>query len=593
MEEHSAHLIDEPIEEIMSNILPKVRVDLHEICKENGVQIEQKSDVPEEIQNIDVIDTGYLNRIKALTDHIQKSQCEELERFNKLLTQDLTASDGPDSDLENFANRHCNSTPKLHTPASLPKHSRSTSSRIDELYNQHFENEKRKQFMINQKQIRHKKQQNKSKVGRYSKRIIQRKEKHNLHSAYKEALSLSGILDKKALEYLLRELGMLSGRQRDSKEQKMCNTLWDILAKGEEEVPYLELQKYLSLIMDPRSSTKRLKRLSQDIEDFDERFLNISKPLIQTLSTSRLMRPVGKRFTPGAQDCIEREKQEQTFRPKINRRYEETSDSESRYKSLYLDHNRVLMKQKYLKEQKENELLREELRECTFQPQIGHNTGAHSGEDVFDMLHTSALASKKLESDPGCHKTEDLEFQIHCTFQPNIRKKTTKYVQANPLQITGYDDHVKKSRAVRKEKERKKNFLSKKIESYSAKYDKRMARRKNMLLATSYADIHKKNLMKEESKPEFDEADVIYVNVAISPTKTSRITLRRGDEAPRIAREFARAWNLSELKRHRLEHTLAIQIEKLNKRNSETSGRTLHETDSLSSISSVESAEFI
>merc|ERR1719499_25555 len=142
------------------------------------------------------------------------------------------------------------------------------------------------------------------------------------------------------------------------------------------------------------------------------------------------------------------------------------------------------------------------MKECTFRPKISLPDGPYeSRQNVFDML-TTTLASKK---EIDVVTTADKEFKKHCTFQPNIRKKKTKYVQVNPLKITGYDEHVKKRRKVLSEREKRKNVLEKKIQSYSQQYDKRMKKRKKMLLQNSYAEIHKKNILRKKRKPELDE----------------------------------------------------------------------------------------
>merc|ERR1712019_278290 len=78
--------------------------------------------------------------------------------------------------------------------------------------------------------------------------------------------------------------------------------------------------------------------------------------------------------------------------------------------------------------------------------------------------------------------------------------------------------------------------------------------------------IHNKS-MGQSSNDDADEvAEMIYLNIALSPSRTTRITLKAGDNPRQMAYDFARVWRITPEKRNILEHTLTLQINKLNQK---------------------------
>merc|ERR550539_621615 len=109
--------------------------------------------------------------------------------------------------------------------------------------------------------------------------------------------------------------------------------------------------------------------------------------------------------------------------------------------------------------------LQKQLEECTFKPTIFNKLKTPILEgDVFEMLHSRKKEIEELKEMGKLETTEDQVLQEHCTFQPNIKKKKTTYVQANPLNITGYNQHITQRRKVLKDKERRRKLHDKKIQ---------------------------------------------------------------------------------------------------------------------------------
>lgn len=538
---------------------------------------------------------SYLDHIQSLTDSIKESQEREIQRFDKLLNDDIDFQE--EQEQMAFISSTIREDTRNHNPTSRPREftisdaeilNRSSQLNLDhrtKLYSEHFRRKEKYDILKEMQEKERKQKRNESKVNSVSHELLRKKEEINLFTLYGEAVEEFDSLNKDALNKVFQRIGVFLPTKNENikkRDNDMLNYVWSIISNDASSIEFTTFQKYLSLIVDPKSSSivKKLnKQEIQKIEDYPPEFLEIAPKLIQSVATHRLIQPTKSKFTPCTKQLMEEKKREETFRPQIiNYRSKKNSSDYQSMQRRTKDHCKTLHEihatnqQNLHKKMKHQENIREAAlkKECTFRPQITklENSAGDGEENIFEALHAATVQNFRIE---GCETTEEMAIKEHCTFQPNLQKRKTKYVQVNPLRITGFQKHIKNRRKILIKKKQESNSLDKKIMSYSQQYDQRMKReKKNKRKKMGYAEIYKK--IKE---PIFDEVqnsndknmeppEVIYLNIALSPTQSTRITLRPGDNPRHISLEFARVWGISSKKRNLLERTLSAQIDRLN-----------------------------
>merc|ERR1712048_254053 len=181
-----------------------------------------------------------------------------------------------------------------------------------------------------------------------------------------------------------------------------------------------------------------------------------------------------------------------TYKKNIYKR-SQGSSKEKHYHTLHEIHK--TKQEKLDKKRKQNKLLvrQNEMKECTFKPKTSKTSQqlyyGQEEDTVFESLYTSSLSTLR-KGIGDCQTSEELEIEQYCTFQPNLKKQKTKYVQVNPLKITGFEEHVKQRRKIIKNNNLRRQRLDKKIQSYAKQYDARMKRLKRKKKRKGYSDIY-------------------------------------------------------------------------------------------------------
>lgn len=187
---------------------------------------------------------------------------------------------------------------------------------------------------------------------------------------------------------------------------------------------------------------------------------------------------------------------------------------------------------------REQKKQRDELKGCTFAPQVVKREGGVSlrdyGKDAFERLHGDHLRRSKHRDKvfKETRKQRLADLVAECTFRPkitNVPVSPSAVEVASPQSVA---KEIERMRAARRAKEAAEEQPFKPVGAARAT-PPRAAPRREVLL---------------------------YMDVQLSPQLTDRIAVRRGDNVRSVARGFARKHGLQDAYVGVLERTLAAQI---------------------------------